>query len=138
VLPIEMLLGTTNALVLGLCQNGILANALIEAFTLHARVLLAFLYSEKARKDDVIADDYVANWTCGRPSMPEPLKLIQGRVGKEVAHLTYGRLSLSEEAKQWPIIELSREMCALVGKFLELVPEEKLGSLVLNIKSVWK
>ncbi len=132
---IEMLLGTKNALASRLCQNGILANALIESFTLHARVLLAFLYPEtELRKDDVVAEHYVEDWNSKRPRMPKSLNHIRGRVGKEVAHLTYGRLGITDEAKQWNIEELAQELCALFRNFLERAPENKLCRQLLKQK----
>jgi hypothetical protein len=39
-----------------------LNNALLESFTLHARALVFFLYSEKLQDSDVIAEEFASGW----------------------------------------------------------------------------
>lgn len=72
-------------------RDRIIQNALIESFALHARSLTAFLYPENPKADDVIADDFLDDysaWQRRRPPMSSLLNTIHPRVGKEVAHLT--------------------------------------------------
>ena len=74
----------------------VIKNALLESFTIHVRVLKAFLFDPRGRLDDVIADDYVANpeeWRRARGPVPEILRHASERAGGEVAHLTTRRQS---------------------------------------------
>ncbi len=78
----------------------VLRNALIESFAIHARSLAMFLYppnapkSAKKRRDDVTSDRYVKDvrrWRQARGTIPEALKTVINRTGKEIAHLTIRR-----------------------------------------------
>src|SRR5712675_2621976 len=66
-------------------------NALVEALTIHARVLLSVFYPSSPKPDDVLAADYFDDpvaWARARPALTPALKSVDRRVGKEVAHLT--------------------------------------------------
>jgi hypothetical protein len=132
---IGMLFGTANALAGGSCAQGLCLNAFIESFTLHARNLLSFLYSDKPREDDVIGEDYVSDWATRRPTETSSLQVVHRRVGKEVAHLTYARLSVTEEAKRWQFLQLAKDIGAVISVFLSLVPDEKVGPLLQQDKT---
>jgi hypothetical protein len=132
---ITMFFGTANALAIGLCAQGLLANVFIESFTLHARALLAFFYSDKPREDDVVAEDYVTDWGSKRPVESPSLHTVHTRVGKEVAHLTYARLWVAQEAKRWRFLELAKELGGVVNAFLELVSDKRLGPLLQQYKA---
>ncbi len=109
----------------------VVKNALLEAFTVHARVLLSVFYPAKPRSDDVLASDYFddpGEWERERPPLSSILQMINGRVGREVAHLTYARLPVTPEQKQWPFIEIARDMARVVIKFDKLAPVSRLGS----------
>ena len=119
-----------QAMMSGVFGQGALYNAVLESFTLHARVLLDFLYAEKPKVDDVIAEDYFdtpADWLTARPKKTEQLGVIHKRVGKEVAHLTYARLDVTAEEKQWQFAQIANEMNAVFDTFLTNVTKEKLG-----------
>ena len=64
---IQMLFGTAQALLTFEDSNHVdfekkvIYNSLLESFTVHSRVLLDFLYSSDARRDDVIAEDFFDN-----------------------------------------------------------------------------
>src|SRR5881396_2439827 len=70
--------------------ESVIQNAVIESFTIHARVLLHFLFSGKASQpDDVLAEDFFPEpkrWLEVRGDMPAPLQEVSRRVGKEIAH----------------------------------------------------
>src|SRR5690348_13853431 len=73
-------------------------NALMESFTVHARNLFGFLWDRKPWNDDVVASDFFDDqsaWDDNPPAIPPILEPIGGRVGKEVAHLTYARIGIS-------------------------------------------
>ena len=108
-------------------QGTIVSNALLEAFTIHIRVLLSFLYEHKKRPDDVVAEDFFPkekDWLEYRPEMPISLKNVNRRVGKEVAHLTYFRLKVTPDTKPWPFVDITKDMVKVFDKFLEEVPKD--------------
>jgi len=107
--------------------------ALIESFTMHARVLVDFLYGSKSKSDDVVAEDFFDDpscWVLKRPKMSELLETIHRRVGKEVAHLTYVRLDVTPEKKRWRISDIANDVHVVLKKFVELVPESRVGNSV--------
>ncbi len=110
--------------------QGPLHDAVLESFTLHARILLGFLYAEKPRLGDVIAEDYFdepSQWLDKRPKMTETLSLIHKRVGKLVAHLTYDRLEVTPEDKIWPVDRIIEDMDIAFAAFLEHVSKDRLS-----------
>jgi len=128
---IWMFLSLANGLASGLCGQGVLNNALLESFTVHARILLDFLYTERAQKDDVIAEDFFEAplvWHQVRPPKSEILQKVHRRVAKEVAHLTYARQDVTPETKPWPFVEMADKVNTVFSKFLSLVSLELLGS----------
>jgi hypothetical protein len=122
-----MLIGTARGLASGVAGDSILNNALLESFLLHARALLAFLYANTPRLDDVVAEDFIPDWGSKRPTEPATLSQVHFRVGKELAHLTYQRLSVTAEAKMWNFVEVAKEMSNVLDVFVRLVPSNVLG-----------
>ena len=59
--------------------------------------------------------------------MPAKPSKVRGRVGKEVAHLTYARLDVTAEAKAWPFVELFNEVHEVFNVFLKGVDRNKLS-----------
>lgn len=95
-------------------------NCFIESFTIHARSLYGMLYAENPRDDDVIAEDFFSDreyWKKIRPDATGNLKKIHGRVGKEVAHLTYGRIGITEEEKNWPYTDIANDLLNIFKLF---------------------
>jgi hypothetical protein len=68
------------------------------------------------------------------PSKSALLEKVDKRVGKELAHLTYARLGISLEDKQWPFVKIANEIENMVKVFVENVPEDRLGDLMLGLK----
>jgi hypothetical protein len=67
------------------------ANAMIDATAIHARALFDFAYEPpNVREDDIIAADYIQNWSAIVPPLPAELKEMRERANK-VAHLSYVR-----------------------------------------------
>ncbi len=111
--------------------QGAINNALLESFTIHARILLDFLYADKPWPDDVIAEDFFdrpERWHVARPPKSEELKTLDRRVGKEIAHLTYARQDVTPETKGWRFIEIAEAVNEAINQFLESVSQESLGS----------
>jgi len=108
-------------------QGTPVSNALLEAFTIHIRILLDFLYGKKRKPDDVVAGDFFVDekeWLEIRPEMPPNLKNINKRVGKEIAHLTYSRLAVTADTKPWPFVNIAKDMFKVFDKFLEKAPKD--------------
>ncbi len=127
---IWMLTSLAHGIGSGIAGQGPIANALLESFVVHVRVLMDFLYNENPKPDDVIAEDYFETtdeWKRLRPNLSESLKNAKRRAGKEVAHLTYARLDVTPETKPWRFVDISNEIVAVLNIFLENVPKSKLG-----------
>jgi hypothetical protein len=96
-------------------------NALLEAWTVHRRNLSHFLSGDNARLDDIIAADYFddAGWEAIKPSRNHTAA--DRRVGKEVAHLTYARLDVKPDERQWHVGPGTRELVGDVQTFASAV-----------------
>jgi hypothetical protein len=97
-------------------------NALIEAFTVHVRALHDFLYADPTR-DDASATDYfpAGDWPEIRPPEAEVLREARRRTGKEIAHLTYGRLDREGDGKLWPHEEIVSALRLALFRFIDRV-----------------
>ena len=127
---IWMLTSLAKHMASGITGEGFINNAFLESFTIHARGLLYFLYDEKPKPDDVIADDFFPTsqkWKEARPEKTEVLEKVHKRVGKEVAHLTYARQDVTPEMKKWPFLQIANDIKVSFNEFLRIVPEELLG-----------
>lgn len=134
-----MLRSLAQGMVSGIAGQGVINNALLESFSIHARALLDFLYAENPRRDDVIAEDFLENpdkWHRVRPAKTDTLKKVHSRVGKEVAHLTYARLGLTHEMKQWPFVQIANDLSAALNGFLRIVPRQLLGARWNQVETV--
>jgi len=132
---IWMLASLANGIGSGIAGQGPIANALLESFVIHVRALMDFLYNDNPQPDDVIADDYFSSpdeWRNARPELTELLKSSKRRAGKEVAHLTYARLDVTQETKPWAFIQIANEISAVINIFLQRAPKTKLGRQLNN------
>jgi hypothetical protein len=122
----------------GVFNDGVIKNALLESFCIHTRVPLDFLFAEKPRDDDIIAEDYFSSpekWAVIKTTKSENLQHIHHRVGKEVTHLTYARQLVTLKAKEWNFIDIANEINQVFDQFLALVPGNFLStSLQKSIK----
>ncbi len=109
-------------------EQRVIVNALLESFTIHTRSLLDFLYSPSRPKgDDVVAEDFFDDpkvWYRQRPAKSDLLKGVHKRVAKEVAHLTYARIGITPEAKQWQFNAIAVELVQVFQKFANLLPAD--------------
>ena len=127
---VSMFDATGRALGSGLFGPGAATNAVLESFTVHTRALLQFLFPNDPKPDDVLAEDYFENpsiWRDLRGDLPEPLGVVNRRVGKEIAHLTYARLEVTPETKGWNIPVIWAAVLRLVQAFAKNVPQDRLG-----------
>lgn len=121
---------TGRALGSGLFGPGPATNAFLESFTIHTRALLQFLFPKDAKPDDVLAEDYFENpddWFQLRGELPEPLTIVNRRVGKEIAHLTYARLDVTPETKGWNIPVIWAALLRVLQAFAKNAPRDRLG-----------
>jgi hypothetical protein len=122
-------------LAMGAFGDGPVKNACLESFTIHARALRQFFFPTKAQPDDVLAEDYFADrgaWEAVRGEMPTSLAPINSRVGKEVAHLTYARLSVSDVTKAWSFISIAEDLDRIAVLFRGHVDSDLLGQRFRN------
>jgi hypothetical protein len=67
-----------------------IANALIESFSMHARILMDF-YASKARGDDAVAAHFTRSGTFEPAGTGGVAAELRTRVNKQIVHLTYSR-----------------------------------------------
>ena len=126
-----MLDRTARLLAMGAFGEGPVRNAILESFTIHARGLIQFFFPKQPRRDDMLAADFlpsVAAWEAARGEMPPVLASLDARVGKEVAHVTYGRLLVTEDAKPWSLTSIVEALNAVGGTFRSMIRDDLLGS----------
>lgn len=108
----------------------IINNALLESFALHARNLIDFLYAEDPSSDDVYAGDFFPckeDWVKIRPQITPLLEKVKKRANKEVSHLTYLRIKVTQEEKKWHFVKIFQEMGCAFDVFVGKVDEELLS-----------
>lgn len=103
----------------------------LEACVLHARSLVEFLFREPSGKvtwrDDGLAAHFFAPGEWGRlcPPRESTLDRVSKRVGKEIAHLNYGRASITDELKTWPFAQIAAAVGRPLRVFIDHVPESR-------------
>jgi hypothetical protein len=125
-----MLVSLARILSSGSLGPGVISNGLIESFTIHARLLLDFFFDQNPRPDDVVATHYItdlAAWEKYRGDQSDLLKKLDTRVGKEIAHLTYGRLDIAPQEKAYDFIAIAKELYSLMEHFKECADQDMLG-----------
>lgn len=125
-----MLRSVVNGILSCFCTSGWLANAMIESFVIHLRVLIEFFYpSGNPREDDVIAGDYfdeISDWERIRPTISGLLDEARKRAHKDLAHLTYTRISRGDGEKKWAFADLLNELDSLMKLFLSKASKDRL------------
>ena len=93
-----MLKGLTQLLLQDddLTEIGLLKNAVLESFLIHARALVDFFYRKPKCETDAVAGDYLddiekAYWEKHYSKVPDWFKNIRPRIDKGVAHISYDR-----------------------------------------------
>jgi hypothetical protein len=85
--------------------------------------MLDFLYRDAppGKPRDAPARDYVPDWSYWL-KMPA-LRMVHVRVGSEIAHLSYDRMKLTDEAKRWPFLTIRNDFARVMLAFVDNVPE---------------
>lgn len=136
---VEMLMSTAKGLASGVFGwKNTVANAMLEAFVLHLRVVVDFLYprGRGLRDNDVLAWDFfdsAEQWCKIRDKhiSKESKKVLEDgrdRADKEMMHLTYGRLKVTPEEKIWLYGKIGDEAWKAIKVFINNVQKENLGS----------
>lgn len=100
-------------------------NAQLESFVIHARNLLDFFYQGSRKKQDALARDYVSGQWSPLPMTPA-LKQVNPRAGSGLAHLSYDRLLVSEEAKAWDYWAIWIDLAKVIRSFVARAPTNRL------------
>jgi hypothetical protein len=130
---VAMLLSTAQGLASGILRESPAHNALVESFAVHARNVIDFLWRNSSNDDDVLAEDFFPSpdlWHGRRPQMPSLLETAKQRAHKQVAHLTYTRVLLSEQEKEWQFVEIAQQLQQVFAHFLRAAPHESIGPLL--------
>jgi len=121
----------TAGLATGTIQPGWLHNALVESWVVHLRAIVDFVFPPKSvNPDDVVAADFFdrpSDWEAALPAMSEALTRGRRRAAKEIVHLSYRRIGINHEDKQWHFVALAAEVEPLMAHFLRQVPKNRLG-----------
>jgi hypothetical protein len=127
----------------GTVLNQLMSNAEIEAFTIHVRQLIDFLWTDRpapSKSTDAFASDYFAlgEWAKLRPERPAILnEALRRKVGWGVAHLTYDRAHSTVQDKQWQPIALAQALAPAVICFVDNVDAGKLEARYLADLRPW-
>lgn len=93
-----------------------------EAFLIHARKSIEFLYSSQQIFDeDLIAEDYFnmpETWKRLRPVLPDVLKRAKGDIGKLLAHFTYRVKEYPSGRVTWETSDIYMGVFIALQKFL--------------------
>ncbi len=117
-------------------QEKVVNNALIEAFVVHLRNLIGFLYPDKVASLDIIAEDFFSDpdtWELIRPQISRSLVEARDRAHREIAHLTTARISGTPTKKAWPIPALIAELKVLMRLFVDHASSQRLHASVKEL-----
>jgi hypothetical protein len=119
-------------------------NEVLEAYLVHARVLMTFLGANKRiLSDDVTPANFGVTWKW--PSTPEAGEVEQQleKINKHLAHLTWGRTSSGlpgqEMSVSWSPISLVNLLVPIINQFIELLRSphpDYAEALEANIKAI--
>jgi len=98
-------------------------NALVESLALHLRAVSDFLFSgNRERGDDYLAwhhFDSKAEWEAKAGKKPGLISSLHTRAGKEIAHLTYKRLTQKEGREDLRFYEYSEALRPPIKAFFD-------------------
>lgn len=144
---LEMLFGTANRL-RDHAKNvteleWALHMACIESFAMHARSLEQFLWSDPSARfpDDAFAADFLppGEWATRRAQVQRrALTSLKRRTGHEIAHLSYKRLLVAPDERDWPFDVIADVIGKAFRLFLEFVPGDALcDDLEQRVRRAW-
>ncbi len=102
-------------------RDQVVINALVEAFAIHTRQLIDFLFAETmgwpVRVGDVTASSFHVTASAWREQPSDFLVKTRERVHKLVAHMTRTRAGVSAEEKKWMVPQIRNELVAALQIF---------------------
>jgi hypothetical protein len=122
------------------------ANLALESFAVHARCLFDFLWGRPnpTYDDDAFASDFSDQWNGRRDAVPGHLAEVKDRrrFGQEIFHLTFNRLSGSDEGKIWLCGQMGLEIATALKLFSVLARDgslqdrtrARLGSVAISVE----
>lgn len=121
-------------------------NIFLEGVVTHWRCLYEFLYFNKSVKlkksDDALASHFFEStkaWEDIRSNPPDYFVTFFNRANKEILHLTYTRMSVTEIAKSWNFSLLAKDMFEILSLFVENADPNKLHPSVKNdLEFCWR
>jgi hypothetical protein len=113
----------------------ILNSSLIEAFAVHFRNVLDFLYNDHPRPTDVVAADFCASdsWKDARPPLSQFLQGHRDRMNKQIGHLTTERYTGDAPEKRWPFQDLANAVRPLLTLFVAQARPSALSPRVAEV-----
>jgi hypothetical protein len=117
--------------------------ACIESLVIHVRSLKNFIWGDprKGYADDVLASDFFSDgeWEETRKRIQaSSLESVAPRTGREVAHLSYKRLDVSEDEREWQFDVIACVIGVGLRLFLAGVPRDSLcDNFEQRLRAVW-
>lgn len=116
-----------------LTEIGLLRNAVLDSFLIHARALVDFFY-RKPKHTDAVAGDYLddtgkAYWEEHYSNAPDWFEDIRTRINKGVAHISYDR-----HKDVWDYELIEHEISDTFSEFVKHVSLDSLGTRWEKIK----
>lgn len=128
-----MLLVVADYLTKGNMKNGMLKNAMLESFLIHARNLIDFLYLDEPKwEGDVLAVHYFAEfkqWIDKRGKIPGWLDKTRKKANKLLNHITLSRIKEYKHDRGWQVEKIKERIDQVFNLF------EKERDLVLGRNS---
>ncbi len=119
-------------------RDGNFGNMALETFLLHARNLREFFYrDDKGGHDDARAFEVFKDkdpWRKIRPNETDSIKEVKKRANKELAHLTYKRISGTPPEKGWEYGKILSDLLGVIEVFLGKLPEKYSGENSKNLR----
>jgi len=109
--------------------EGTLWNAVLEAYLVHARILIDFLYKSNSRyDDDVIAVHYFHDLPVSFNPLPNTdLEDWAKEIGGRLVHITTKPMPALKSQQKWPIDDIASGLIPTLMDFLKVVPDALLA-----------
>jgi hypothetical protein len=122
-----------------------LSSHYLIAVIIHSRCLYEFFYIDKRtssrRGDDALAAHFFSapgRWEALRPRLTNASLQFFRRANKEVLHLTYSRLALTDLTRKWNLKAIVGDILNAALVFAENADSSKLHKNVTNDLVLWK
>jgi len=118
--------------------KGVIHDALVESFVIHARVLIDFLYgypNPDPKKHDIIAREFLVSSNNWSSKLPGDLKEVKERADKLAAHLTCDRVIKYRYDKGWQITQIRNSLNVIFDDWFKKVPPDRIGEKLKDYKA---